>query len=453
MIHYYAKKHHGVKRLFVRFAYDAAMISKLKAIAPCQWSKSEKAWHFEARYKVFEKLKVMFPEMMPLEERANAEYRNDSTHYSTAKAKKNVVRVVRYEPGRYRVVAYYDVELVGVLKTFPFAYYDKVNKWWGVAIEEKQRKALEDFCTMHDLSIVWEDELRKQQVKPRPESFEISNYKTCPDEMLQKLEVMRYSTKTVETYRMLFEEFINFYATKAVDDISEAEVMRYMQYLVKERGISASSQNQVINAIKFYYERVKGGERMFYALERPIREQKLPTVLSVEEVQELIKATTNLKHKTILMLCYSGGLRVSELLNLRVKDVDSDRMQLFIRAGKGKKDRVTLLSEKLLPLLRDYYKAYTPKEFLIEGNDGGPYSDRSAQAIVKAAVRKTKIKKMVSVHTLRHSFATHLLENGTDLRYIQSLLGHGSSKTTEIYAHVTSKAFKGIKSPLDDLDI
>jgi site-specific recombinase XerD len=429
------------------------MISRLKSIAPCQWSRSEKAWHVDAKHDVFEKLKELFPDMKPLTQGATAQYRDDKTIFKTARPARGKVRVIQYANGRYRIVAFYDDVLINIVRNFPFAQYDKMNKWWSAALEEKQKKALADFCAMQKLELVWEDEQRHQRIKPRTNSFEISNYRACPDEMVQKMEVMRYSSNTVGSYTHLFEEFINFYPTREINEITEEEIVTYIRYLVKERGISASYQNQAINAIKFYYEKVKGGTRTFYQLERPLKEQKLPTVLSVEEVQAMIKSCTNLKHKTIMMLCYSGGLRVSELLSLRVKDVDSKRMQLFIRAGKGKKDRYTLLSEKLLPLLRAYYKEYNPKDFLIEGSDGGPYSERSVQSIIKVAVRKVKIAKRVTVHTLRHSFATHLLENGTDLRYIQSLLGHGSSKTTEVYTHVTSKAFKGIKSPLDDLDI
>lgn len=453
MIHYYAKIHRGAKRLFVQFPYNIEIINQLKGIAPCRWSKSENAWYFEASNVVFEKLKAAYPEMQPLASAANKEYRTINTKPEITKPKKLTVRVVQYQSGRHRVIAFYDAMLVEILKSFPYAQYDKANKWWSAAIDEKQKKALEDFCTMQNMTIVWEETRKQRSLKPRPNAFEMPNYRTCPDEMLQKMETMRYSPKTIATYKQLLEEFINFYSDKKMDDITEPEIVAYMRYLVKERGISASYQNQAINSIKFYYEKVKGGARKLYQLERPLRELKLPTALSTEEVQAMIKATTNLKHKTIITLCYSGGLRLSELLNLRVVDVDSDRMQLFIKAGKGKKDRYTLLAEKLLPLLREYYKVYKPKEFLIEGINGGQYSERSIQTIVKEALQKAKVSKHASVHTLRHSFATHLLENGTDLRYIQSLLGHGSSKTTEIYTHVTSKAFSGIKSPLDNLEI
>ncbi len=447
---YYSKIHRGKKRLFVQFPFNEALASKLKEIAPCLWSKTERAWYFEASNTIFKKLMEAFPNLQALEATARlTPTKNDKK----TEPKKKAIKAVQYQPGRYRVIAFYNPLLVSILKTFPFATYDKANKWWSAAIEEKQKKALEDFCKTEDFELIWQGEPRKKVLKPKPQAYEVANYRTCPDAMLEKLQIMRYSANTLLVYKQAFEEFINYYSAKKIDDITEPEIVAYTRYLVQERGISASSQNQAINAIKFYYEKVKGGARKFYQLERPLRESKLPTVLSVEEVQAMIKGTANIKHKTMIMLCYSAGLRVSELLSLQPSDIDSDRMQISIKGGKGKKDRYTLLSEKLLPLLRDYYKKYRPKEYLFEGEGGGPYSARSMQAVVKQAILRAKIKKNVSVHTLRHSFATHLLENGTDLRYIQNLLGHGSSKTTEIYTHVTSKALSGIKSPLDNLDI
>jgi integrase/recombinase XerD len=223
--------------------------------------------------------------------------------------------------------------------------------------------------------------------------------------------------------------------------------------LVTERKVSISYQNQSINAIKFYYERVLGGQRKVYLVERPRSEHTLPVVLSQQEIQAILKIPTNLKHRAILTTIYSAGLRVSEALNLKMSDIDSNRMQIRVEQAKGKKDRYTLLSPKTLELLRSYYIAYKPATWLFEGASGQKYSDRSIQFILKDAVTKAGIQKRVTVHTLRHSFATHLLENGTDLRYIQSLLGHESSRTTEIYTHVTTRGFDKIKSPLDNLDI
>ena len=196
-----------------------------------------------------------------------------------------------------------------------------------------------------------------------------------------------------------------------------------------------------------------GGQRKFYFIDRPNKEKTLPSVLSTQEVIDILKQTENIKHKAILMTIYSAGLRISESINLKFKDIDSDRMQIRVEQGKGKVDRYSLLSVRTLIILREYYKQYRPTVWLFEGvKKGEQYSTRSIQQVFQDAVHKAGITKDVSVHTLRHSFATHLLENGTDLRYIQSLLGHANLKTTEIYTHITTKGFDQIKSPMDTLD-
>ena len=176
-------------------------------------------------------------------------------------------------------------------------------------------------------------------------------------------------------------------------------------------------------------------------------------MLSKLEVKQIINCTNNLKHKTILSTIYSAGLRLSETINLKIADIDSERKLIYVRGGKGKKDRTTILSKELLPMLREYYKGYKPKVWLFEGLENGRYSKRSVQNIFKKSLQKSKISKIATVHSLRHSFATHLLEQGDDLRYIQKILGHRSSKTTEIYTHVTSVGLNKIKSPLDEIDL
>jgi len=175
--------------------------------------------------------------------------------------------------------------------------------------------------------------------------------------------------------------------------------------------------------------------------------------LNEEEITRAIRLTKNIKHKAVIMITYSAGLRLSEVLNLKVSDIDSKRMQVFVRQAKGKKDRYTLLSKKALPVLRKYFRECNPKAWLFEGATGGKYSESSVHSLVAAAYVRAGIKKAVTVHTLRHCFGTHLLENGTDLRYIQALMGHSSSKTTEIYTHITTKGFNQIENPLDKLDI
>ena len=234
-----------------------------------------------------------------------------------------------------------------------------------------------------------------------------------------------------------------------MDQVDETDIHQYMMHLVTERGVSISTQNQAVNAIKFYLEHVKHGERKVYLIERPRKEDKLPTVLSEEEVKRLLDVTKNIKHRCLLFMLYASGLRISELLKLRHTDIDHDRKVIHVRSGKGGKDRITLLSDVAYELLTEYRAGYAPVYWLFEGPDGNAYSQRSVNKIIKKSSLKAGIQKRVSAHTLRHSFATHLLEHGTDLRYIQSLLGHSSSRTTERYTHVTTKGLDQLISPLD----
>ena len=274
----------------------------------------------------------------------------------------------------------------------------------------------------------------------------------CPEEYIDKLQVLRYSENTVKTYVAMFEEFINYYVESDLLSINANDIKNYLKYLV-ERKVSKSYQNQAINAIKFYYEIVLCLPNCYYHIDRPRKEKKLPIVLSTDEIQNMFKTITNIKHKAILMTIYSAGLRVSELLELKISDIQSNRKLIFVRNSKGNKDRVTLLGDKTLVILREYYKIYKPKEYLFEGVKGGKYSKTSIQKILKKAVFKAKISKRVTIHTLRHSFATHLLEKGVNLRYIQSLLGHSNPKTTEIYTRVSTIGISEIKNPIDILDI
>lgn len=273
-----------------------------------------------------------------------------------------------------------------------------------------------------------------------------------PPEYIDLLETKRYSVNTAKSYTTAFGDFLTFFKDRNPAELNELDIKNYIRYVVK-KGLSHSYQNQVINAIKFYYEQVLDMPQRFYSIVRPMKEKKLPAILSEEEISRLIEATTNVKHKAILVTIYSCGLRLSELLNLKIKDIQSDRNVVLTRQGKGKKDRTTILSEKTLQLLRQYFRKYKPTEYLFEGPGGSRYGARSVQQILKHSMASARIMKYASVHTLRHSFATHLLENGTDLRFIQTLLGHSSSRTTEIYTQVSTRHIRAIKSPLDRLNV
>lgn len=274
------------------------------------------------------------------------------------------------------------------------------------------------------------------------------NFRPCPEEFLQKLELKRYSNSTVKSYIHSFESFINYYIDRELLSINENDIRLYLQKLIKEER-SNSYINIAINAIKFYYEMVLGMPNRFYSIERPRRESKLPKVLSKQDILSIIKNTNNIKHKCIVSLLYSSGLRRNELLQLKLNDIDSKRMVIRVEQAKGNKDRYTVLNKSVLGDLREYYKIYNPKTYLFENPmSNNKYSSSSVLKIVVKAAENAGIKDRVTPHMLRHSFATHLLESGTDIRYIQLLLGHNSTKTTEIYTHVATNSFTAIKDLL-----
>ncbi len=268
----------------------------------------------------------------------------------------------------------------------------------------------------------------------------------------QRLLVQRYSPNTAKSYAHAFQQFVTYAAPRLPLELDQAAIEAYLVSLIRERGISESYQNLIINAIKFYYERVEGRPRTYYTLPRPRHYDPLPKVLDKAEVQAMLSRTANLKHRCLLMLLYGGGLRLGEAIGLALDDVNFSRGSIHIRRGKGKKDREVPLPARLATLLREYLKQYAPLTFLFEGQTiGEPYSARSLQQVVKQAAAAAQIRRPVTAHMLRHSYATHLLEAGTDIRYIQEVLGHSSLKTTQVYTHVARQHKP--TSPLDSLDM
>ena len=267
------------------------------------------------------------------------------------------------------------------------------------------------------------------------------------------LTLKNYSSRTINSYLNGLRIFLAYISLHSVIKADPAILEEFFYHAKEELGYGYSSMKQLLASVKFLYHEVLKEEIGFdfnIGMKKP---SKIPEVLSVEEVQRLLNTFTNLKHKAIFTLCYSAGLRLSEILNIKISDIDSDRMQIRIQQGKGKKDRYTLLSPKVLELLRYYVKEYRPTEYLFEGQDGGRYSSSSVQSLMRKHRKKAGIKKKASVYTLRHSFATHLLDNGTDIRFIQELLGHKHISTTQIYTHVSSRSLKDVKSPIENLDI
>lgn len=268
---------------------------------------------------------------------------------------------------------------------------------------------------------------------------------------IQLLEIKRFSPNSIRTYVNALRQFLNYYKGQDVDYLNEKEIEKFINEQVTIYKISISYQKQLVAAIKFYYKNLVDKVLNLDYLYPERGEFKIPVVLTQFEIKHLLDSCLNLKHRALLTTIYSSGLRLSEVINLKIVDINSKNMQICIYQGKGKKDRIVMLSEKLLFLLRDYFTVYVPKVYLFEGLHGRQYSTRSVQQVLKQTLLKSGISKNACVHTLRHSFATHLIENGTDIRFVQELLGHNSIKTTMIYTHLTDITRRKIKSPFDNL--
>ncbi|MBG6188811.1 tyrosine-type recombinase/integrase [Flavobacterium sp. CAN_S2] len=333
-----------------------------------------------------------------------------------------------------RIAVYFDrnADLIERIKQIEGARWSQQNTVWHIpdTIENRARFKLEPLANS----------------MPSAEGIvQIEKFK-------QWLRSKRYSESTINTYSEALKSFLVFYREKPVSAINNEDVIIFNNDFILKRKLSASYQNQTVNAIKLFFMTVRGTKMDIDTIHRPKRAKLLPNVLSKEEIKLILDAHSNIKHKMMLSLIYSCGLRCGELLALKPIHIDSLRNIVLLKNAKGQKDRIVPLSPKILNMLREYYSIYKPKKYLFEGQVAGiPYDSRSLQQVLKQALHKAHLTKPATLHWLRHSYATHLLESGTDLRYIQELLGHNSSKTTEIYTHVSTKSIQQIKSPFDNL--
>lgn len=358
----------------------------------------------------------------------------------------------------------YNAELIRLIRTFPGARFDRDKRVWMIYEQETTLSLLDNlfegkaqiekrFSKHSELELNIDKSTNRlnsrseQNCLPELSATNRNHLHQFTEYLLSK----RYSKNTVKVYQEALQVFLRFFQDKQVEQITNADIVNFNTSYILKKKLSSSYQNQVINAIRLFYRKIEHRQLDIDGLERPRRDKKLPEIFSLDEIQRLFEATENIKHRTILMLIYSAGLRRGEVLNLQPRDIDSQRMVIHIHGGKGKKDRIVPLSTVILEQLRSYYIAYRPKVYLFEGQAGGQYSERSIQLVFVQARTKAGIKKNSSLHTLRHSYATHLLESGVNLRYIQELLGHSSPKTTQIYTHVSSEGIRKIESPLDRL--
>lgn len=340
----------------------------------------------------------------------------------------------------------FDDDIKKILRTIEGVSWSKTYKSWYV-LDTKENLALL-LKTFEGVTLVNTDKISKKEVFIR-RLTEVE--RTLLNNFYLYLKGKRYSPSTIQTYTMFVADFVNFHMQTPLDELTNRSVELFIESVFIDRKYSISSQRQFISALKVFmvfYPHTKISE---LSLVRPKKSRMLPNVLSQEEVLRIVQVTKNLKHRAIIVLLYSSGLRIGEITSLQLKNIDVERRQVKVVSGKGRKDRFVVLASSFLPLLLNYLTTYTPKIYFIEGPEGERYSESSIRKFLGKSVLLAKITKKVTPHTLRHSYATHLLENGVGLRHIQELLGHAKPETTMIYTHVAKKDLLDIKSPLDTI--
>lgn len=358
---------------------------------------------------------------------------------------------LRFEPNN---------ETSGIVRNFLNGKWSATQRAWHIAFTENYYDTLHYFFGPYNVRLFLKSKpvVVQNGLKNSPNE-QVNNHVGLSHETEAKVDEFRfwmksrrYSDNTINTYVEALIVFLKYYHDKPLSEISNDDLINFNNRYIIAHRLSASYQNQLVNAIKLFFRTIELKVMQVDLIYRPKNPKVLPNVLSKEEVKLILEAKGNIKHKAMLSLIYSCGLRCGELLRLKPEHIDSKRNLLIIKQAKGRKDRVAPLSRKTIELLREYYKVYQPAVYLFEGQTKGTmYDDRSLQSVLKQALELAKINKPVTLHWLRHSYATHLLESGTDLRYIQEILGHSSSRTTEIYTHVSTKSIQNVVSPFDNL--
>ncbi|PLX08838.1 MAG: integrase [Marinilabiliales bacterium] len=434
----------GENRLALSFRYDADIISKIKRLSESRWIATRRLWHLPYNRISANELRLIFPDIeLPADLVSCTIFKDSNSNDRLIISKK-----------RLYVFSDFSDEEIDFLKSITYCRWSYTRKCFELPNYGNNLRKIRSFFAGRLHEIEWnQSEFAKEE---NIDEFHKIIIKTPDyvDPLIKKMEkwlrYRRYSESTIQSYTDGVRIFLSFCSPKKPEEIDNKDMIRFVNEYIVPNSYSYSFQNQVINGAKIFFREVMMTDLDVEKFERPRKERKLPNVLSKLEVKRILGVLKNQKHRTILSLIYACGLRRSEVLNLHPDDIDSSRLFLIIRNSKGKKDRLVPISENILDILREYYKVYRPSVWLFEGSTPGErYSEQSLQSVFKQAIKKAGIRKPITLHGLRHSYATHLLESGVDLRYIQELLGHRNSKTTEIYTHVSKKNLGNIPSPFD----
>lgn len=496
--------HRDKWRILISFIYDGSLTGMIKQIDGSRYSDSYKAWYVDDDEEKLKQILMTFRDTADIDisgltksakydisKSAEEEMDNftpesetdlpesipvltppETEMIPTRRTIENIVDRIRYSPVEFRIneqdgrlavrfTGHYDGEWIEEIKSFGSFYYDKLHKEFLLPWSVMTGDSLSDYFSSRGVEVNIIKSAPAEGLKSaRKEMGDELRNRVLGEKALEGLDLMsryldevRYSNRTNESYLALLELFFKYFNEKDPLAISMEEVSEFIYDFIITNGYSASYQNQMISAIKTFY-RISGRSHIDLQLfERPRRSRALPKVFSKEEVKRILNATRNTKHKLLLWIIYSCGLRRSEVTNIRLTDLDRDRGVLHIKEGKGRVDRIVPVSGKVWDKLDEYIDGFHPGKYLFEGQAGGRYSAESVYRVFKQALQKSGIKKDVGVHSLRHSYATHLHESGLDIRYIQELLGHRSSRTTEIYTHVSRRNLVVIRSPIEDMDV
>ena len=353
-----------------------------------------------------------------------------------------------------KLLCAYDLEVIKRIRYMSGARWSMNMRCWLVPYSVENMEEIGKLMQELEISIPEYERLKAESHDRYFDRRLTGDKETALQAFERYLKTQRYSVRTVDTYLKAIRTFLSYFKGKEIEEITAVDVTNFNEGYIQKNQFSWSYQNQVISSVKLFFRNVIRKELQTMEIDRPRRGRSLPDIFSRSEVERFLQSIRNIKHKAALALIYACGLRRSELIGLRINAVDSKRKLLIIKGAKGNKDRVVPLPEGMIQMLREYYKVYRPECWLFEGQLAGvPYSETSLREAFVRGMKEAGINKKLTLHSLRHSYATHLLENGIDLRFIQELLGHKSSKTTEIYTHVTAKNIERIKSPFENLKL
>ncbi len=422
--------HKGQHRISLKFRYDNELADKVRKIKDCRWSSSMKCWHMPYREDYDEYVSKIIPDAL----------------LNIRRTKLQITVMIYERKGICSATIPYCMK--DRFKRLEGSYWDAENKKWSCFNTPENIAQIKTMFNSAGYTILFKKVISGKNDNKKRKIYMTGNL--CHASFERQMKLLNRSDRTIKNYKFHINRFLHHFKDSNIEQLEPEKIKTYILQGLEKNNLSKSYQNLLINAIKRYYEYVYGRQFESFELPRPKKGRTLPKVLSREDIQILLNKTNNLKHLTIISLLYGCGLRLSEVINLKVHDIDFKAKILYV-SGKGNKQRVLPIGRLLFKQLERYVSSYSPGNYLFTGQHGGLYSAESIRNILKNSARRGNIVCNVTPHMLRHSFATHLLEDGVDLRIIQELLGHSSSKTTEIYTHVSRKNIMNIRNPLDQL--